>query len=64
LAINFDISSEMKAPPKPITAEKTSSMPRFKAVGGQEAIDAEQAGEELSTSITARLVARKSTRVS
>ena len=30
LAMVFDISSEMKVPPKPITAAKTNSMPTFR----------------------------------
>ena len=60
LAMVFDMSSEMKAPPKPITAAKASSMPRFRPLAVRKRLTPSRLATTLSTSMTARLVARKS----
>jgi hypothetical protein len=44
LAIGLLISSEMMAPPKPITSGKAQQAAQVQAVGGEEAVDAQQAG--------------------
>ena len=46
LAIGLLISSEMIAPPKPITAEKTSSALRFSPLAVEEAVQAEHVDDD------------------
>jgi hypothetical protein len=57
----FDISSEMKAPPKPMTAAKTNNMPTFRPLAVRNLLTPSRLVATLRTSITARLVARKRT---
>ncbi len=46
LAMGLLISSEMIAPPKPMTSAKPSSAVEVQPVGREEAVDAEQAGDD------------------
>jgi len=59
LAIDFDISKEMKAPPKPIKAAKASNIPKLRPLAVRNRFTPSKLAVMLNTSMTARLVSRK-----
>src|SRR5208283_489292 len=61
LAIVFDSNREMNAPPKPITAENTSSAPRLSPFAASAWLSPSTSVTIDSTTITARLVMRNRT---
>ncbi|MNN28202.1 hypothetical protein D3C81_1417630 [compost metagenome] len=60
LAMVLDISSEIKEPPKPISAAKASSMPRFRPLAVRNRFTPSTLAVMLRTIMTAMLVARNS----
>ena len=60
LAMNLLISSEMVAPPKPMTSENTISPPTFSPLSSMKRFSPNRLMTMPSTTITARLVITKS----